>query len=64
LQQNLNDSTNSGSNGLNPQSFIETTPDDKFSKKNQNGYMTKQIGLDDPKYRPNFITNLNDEMDE
>jgi hypothetical protein len=26
--------------------------------------MTKQIGLDDPKYRPNFITNVNDEMGE
>ena len=55
------------SNEANPQSFLDSvngTPDDKKSKLNQSGYMTKQIGLDDPKYRPNFITNINDEMGE
>jgi hypothetical protein len=55
------------SNEANPQSFLDSvngTPDDKKSKLNPSGYMTKQIGLDDPKYRPNFITNVNDEMGE
>ena len=63
----MNDSTHSVSNGANPQSFLDSvngTPDDKKSKVNQSGYMTKQIGLDDPKYRPNFITNVNDDMGE
>ena len=66
MQGNPLSDTQSVSNGVNPQSFIDSelgTPDDKATKYRQNGYLTKQVGLDDSKYRPNFITNTNDEMD-